>query len=519
MPPTNVQLSIWWKTFRNFSGKGLSLRLTLATLLYSLLVAVFVSVIQIYLTYQDGVSNAREIFIEVESSYLPNLSASLWEVDSNRTQMLLDGLARLPNVSFVKLTDQAGQRWEKLAPIHKPLSSRTFTLTYHEGETRQEFQLGTLYMELSDRLVIKELKAQAISIAITSSATLLLGSVFVLILFQYWVTRHLEKMATFASNLDLARLNEKLMLDRRSNSVADELDLVANAINSMQTTIKDELATRKIVEDELRKHKEHLEDTVLQRTLALEEKSVQLEKQTQALESQNRELDAYAHSVAHDLKTPLTTLIGMSTLLNSGAIAFSPEQTRNSIAIIHRTAAKMNAIIDALLLLASVRRADNLSPAIIDLRKVAEEAQARLAELAERHGSRITFTGTWLPALGYEPWIEEVWVNYLSNAIKYGGTPARIEIGCELINESQIKCWVRDYGAGIEASKRADLFIQFSRLDPHVSDGHGLGLSIVKRIIQRLHGNVGYEDAPGGGSCFWFTLPAITQTLASKISQ
>jgi signal transduction histidine kinase len=309
------------------------------------------------------------------------------------------------------------------------------------------------------------------------------------------------------------------MLDRRSNSVADELDLVANAINSMQTTIKDELATRKIVEDELRKHKEHLEDTVLQRTLALEEKSVQLEKQTQALESQNRELDAYAHSVAHDLKTPLTTLIGMSTLLNSGAIAFSPEQTRNSIAIIHRTAAKMNAIIDALLLLASVRRADNLSPAIIDLRKVAEEAQARLAELAERHGSRITFTGTWLPALGYEPWIEEVWVNYLSNAIKYGGTPARIEIGCELINESQIKCWVRDYGAGIEASKRADLFIQFSRLDPHVSDGHGLGLSIVKRIIQRLHGNVGYEDAPGGGSCFWFTLPAITQTLASKISQ
>lgn len=505
-----------WNIFRGWNGKGLSLRLTFTTLLYSLWVAVFVSVIQIYLTYQDGASKARSIFTEVESSYIPNLSASLWEVDISRTQMLMDGLSHLPNVSFVQLTDQTGQHWKKLAPVHKPLASRKFTLKYHESESNQEFNLGDVYIELSDSLVIKQLKAQAISIAVTTSATLLLGSLFVLILFQYWVTRHLEKMADFTGNLDLTQLNKKLLLDRHSNNVADELDLVVNAINNMQMTIKEELLARKRIEDELREHKDHLEDIVVQRTLALEEKSLQLEKQTQALESQNRELDAYAHSVAHDLKTPLTTLIGMSSLLNSGAIAFSPEQTRNSISIIHRTATKMSAIIDALLLLASVRRADNLSPEIINVRKIAEEAQLRLAELAERHGSHITYIGTWLPALGYEPWIEEVWVNYLSNAIKYGGTPAHIEIGCELIDDHHNKYWVRDYGAGIAASKRSDLFVQFSRLDPHASDGHGLGLSIVKRIIQRLHGNVGYEDAQGGGSCFWFTLPVITQTIPAK---
>lgn len=502
--------------FRDWSGRGLSLRLTFATLLYSLWVAVFVSVIQIYFTYQDGTQKAQGIFTEIESSYVPNLSASLWEVDSSRTQMLLEGLSNLPNVSFAKLTDQTGQHWEKLAPTHKPLASQKFQLNYRDSDSDQKFNVGTLYVELSDSLVIKQLKAQAIGIAVTTAATLLLGSLFVLILFQYWVTRHLEKMANFTGNLDLTHLNKKLMLERRPNNVADELDLVVNAINRMQTTIKEELAARVKIEDELREHKEHLEEIIVQRTIALEAKSAQLEKQTQALENQNRELDAYAHSVAHDLKTPLTTLIGMSSLLNSGAIAFSPEQTRNSISIIHRTATKMSAIIDALLLLASVRRADNLSPEIVNVRKIAEEAQLRLAGLVERHGSQITFTGTWLPALGYEPWVEEVWVNYLSNAIKYGGTPARIEIGCELIDDHHNKYWVRDYGAGIAANKRADLFVQFSRLDPHTSDGHGLGLSIVKRIIQRLHGNVGYEDAPGGGSCFWFTLPVITQTLPPK---
>lgn len=502
--------------FHAWSGRGLSLKLTFATLLYSLCVAVLVSAIQIYLTYQDGASKARNVFIDVETNYVPSLSASLWEVDNNRTQILLEGLSHLPNVSFVQITDQTGQQWSKLSAARKPLAAQKFPLKYRATQGPEEFSLGNLYVELSDSLVIKQLKAQAIGIAVTTAATLFLGSLFVLVLFQYWVTRHLEKMATFTGSLDLSRLNNKLILDRGTNTAGDELDLVVNAINNMQLTIKDELATRKKIEDELREHKEHLEEIVAQRTLALEAKSAQLERQTLALESQNRELDAYAHSVAHDLKTPLTTLIGMSSLLNSGAIAFSPEQTRNSISIIHRTATKMSAIIDALLLLASVRRADNLSPEIVNVRKIAEEAKQRLAELAERHGSQISFTGTWLPALGYEPWIEEVWVNYLSNAIKYGGTPAHIEIGCESIDDHHNKYWVRDHGAGIAGSKRAELFVQFSRLDPHATDGHGLGLSIVKRIIQRLHGNVGYEDASGGGSCFWFTLPTITQAVPPK---
>jgi signal transduction histidine kinase len=501
-----------WNIFRRWNNKGLSLKLTLSTLLYSLLVAIVVSAIQIYLAYHQGTSKVRTVLREVEASYIPNLTASLWEVDSSRTQLLLDELSHLPNVNFVELTDQNGQRWSKSSPMHRPLATQHFPLKYHDQDSHQEFMLGDLYLELSDDLVIKQLKDQAVGIAVTTSTTLLLGSVFVLILFQYWVTRHLQRMASFTNDLDLASLNQQLQLDRH-NKHTDELDLLVNAINKMQMTIKEELLARKKIEDELREHKDHLEDIVVQRTLALEAKTAQLEKQTQALESQNRELDAYAHSVAHDLKTPLTTLIGMSSLLNSGAIAFSPEQSRNSIAIIHRTATKMSAIIDALLLLASVRRADNLSPEIINPRKIAEEAQARLAELAERHGSHISFTGTWRPALGYEPWIEEVWVNYLSNAIKYGGTPAWIEIGCEPIDEHHNKYWVRDRGAGIAASKRAELFVQFSRLDPHVSDGHGLGLSIVKRIIQRLHGKVGYEEAPGGGSCFWFTLPAITQAI------
>jgi signal transduction histidine kinase len=194
--------------------------------------------------------------------------------------------------------------------------------------------------------------------------------------------------------------------------------------------------------------------------------------------------------------------------MESGLIFDSPEKIRQSVEVIHRTALKMGSIIDALLLLASVRRSDDVHREPFDVQATAREACARLGDLAKRHNATITFTSSWQVALGYPQWIEEVWMNYISNAIKYGGDEPRIEIGCEVENQT-IKYWVRDHGEGIPTQRQKELFIQFSRLAPQISEGHGLGLSIVKRIVERLGGKVGYLDAEGGGGCFWFTLPTI----------
>jgi len=486
----------------------LSFRLALTTVFFSMLIALLVSGAQIYHAYQQGVESARMRMINIESTYAPSLAAGLWEVNALRVDALMDAIAQIPDVSFVQLTDDAGMQWLRhTAANEKPWMSRSFALVYEQNNRR--FAVGTLYVEMTGQYIFNNLVHRALSIAITTFTTLLLSTALILWLFQRWVTQHLERMAQFAQELDLNKLDTALVLNRTPRSKPDELDMVVTAINNMRLTLQDDLAVRSQIEDELRRHKYNLEELVQRRTAELQDKNAQLERQSTEVEAQNRELDAYAHSVAHDLKTPLTTIIGRAQLLNAMGGSLTPQQVKESHASIHRTALKMANIINALLLLASVRREDDVRTDLIQLKPLAQEACERVNHHKQEANATIEFVGQWLPAIGYDQWVEEVWVNYISNAIKYGGAPPLIEIGCTPLNNGFNKYWVRDHGNGVARHRQGDLFVEFSRITPTTTaEGHGLGLSIVKRIIDRLRGEVGYEQATSGGSIFWFTLPA-----------
>jgi signal transduction histidine kinase len=104
-------------------------------------------------------------------------------------------------------------------------------------------------------------------------------------------------------------------------------------------------------------------------------------------------------------------------------------------------------------------------------------------------------------------------VNYLSNGLKYGGRPPRIELGADRVEHGPggqplIRFWIRDNGAGLTPEERAKLFVPFTQLAQVEVEGHGLGLSIVQRIVDKLGGRAGVESEVGRGSLFWFTLPA-----------
>jgi len=114
----------------------------------------------------------------------------------------------------------------------------------------------------------------------------------------------------------------------------------------------------------------------------------------------------------------------------------------------------------------------------------------------------------WPLAVGYGPWIEEVWANYINNAIKYGGEPPCVRLGATAQPDGTIRFWVSDNGAGLSEEEQARLFTPFTRLDQVRARGYGLGLSIVRRIMDRLGGEVGVESRDGEGSVFSFVLPA-----------
>ena len=221
------------------------------------------------------------------------------------------------------------------------------------------------------------------------------------------------------------------------------------------------------------------------------------------------ELDAFTYTVAHDLKNPLSTVSGFAELLLLLNITLSEEEKIDLLTKIMLGADKMGNIIDALLLLANVRKADDLQMEEVHMYLLISEVKGRLNTMFEEHTPELIEPELWPIGMGYVPWVEEIWANYMSNAIKYGGRPARIEIGADEPIDGMIRYWIKDNGKGLTAEEQTCLFMPFTRLaSTKKMSGHGLGLSIVQRIAQKMGGEVGVESNVGEGSLFYFTLPA-----------
>lgn len=153
-------------------------------------------------------------------------------------------------------------------------------------------------------------------------------------------------------------------------------------------------------------------------------------------------------------------------------------------------------IINEILLLSEIQQ-KRVEPTPIDMVNLIERILKSLALTFEHYQGEISLPQTWHTALGHAPWIEEVWTNYITNALKYGGDPPRLQLGSTLLADNMVGFWVRDNG---------DQFTQLVTLN---FNGHGLGLWIVKRIIKKLGGDTWVESKgiPGRDSVFYFSLP------------
>lgn len=220
-------------------------------------------------------------------------------------------------------------------------------------------------------------------------------------------------------------------------------------------------------------------------------------------------LDAYSHTVAHDLRNPVSVIRGyleladMSLSAGDSRAGYYVEQAQKSIQT-------MTGIINLLLLLATLRSADELEFQPLDMPALVQHVLDRLVFDIERTQAQIHVQEDLPAAYGYANWVKEVWLNYLSNAMKYGGSPPIIHIRSELDpnNLSMVRYSVQDNGVGITREEQSQLFQKFNRLDRHSEiEGHGLGLLIVRQMVERMGGRVGVQSKPNEGSTFYFVLP------------
>jgi signal transduction histidine kinase len=229
---------------------------------------------------------------------------------------------------------------------------------------------------------------------------------------------------------------------------------------------------------------------------------------TLELETKNKELEAFSYSVSHDLRNPLTSVLGFSQLLLRKYATDLPPEAREMIGDIATSAEGMAQVIDGLLRLARLGH----QPLTKELVKVAPLVREVLAELQRQpSGRQVDVQIDELDdAVGDPALLRQVFVNLLSNAIKFAGgkdTPS-VVVTCQRLEGEKIYS-VRDNGVGFDLQQAKQLFGAFQRLKGSEKfAGTGVGLSIVHRIVTRHGGRVWAEAQVGQGATFHFSLPS-----------
>jgi len=230
-------------------------------------------------------------------------------------------------------------------------------------------------------------------------------------------------------------------------------------------------------------------------------------ERTEELKVANRELEAFSYSVSHDLRAPLRAVTGYAEMLLTDYLAQLPEDAQRLLRNVSAGAQRMDQLINDLLRLSQLGR-QPLSRQQFELGALARQVFDSLS--ADCAGRRIELTLADLPpCAGDIALLRQVFANLLSNALKFTRQrdPACIEIGGR-VEQGVLTCFVKDNGAGFDMKYADKLFGVFQRLHrAEEFEGTGVGLSIVKRIIERHGGRIWVEAAPDQGATFSFTLP------------
>ncbi len=227
------------------------------------------------------------------------------------------------------------------------------------------------------------------------------------------------------------------------------------------------------------------------------------------LEAKNNELERFTYTVSHDLKAPLVTIRGFLGFARKDAATGDSERLERDLARIDAAAEKMLGLLEDLLELSRVGLLVD-RPKDVAFGKIVDEALELVAGTVRERGVEVEVASDLPLVRGDRARLVEVLQNLLENAARYMGRQAspRIDVGRRR-DESEQVLFVRDNGMGIEPDYHEKVFGLFERLDPEASEGTGIGLALVKRIIEVHGGRIWVEsDGAGRGSTFCFTLPA-----------
>ncbi|MCG6971160.1 MAG: PAS domain S-box protein [Gammaproteobacteria bacterium] len=451
-------------------------------------------------------SNAPDMSRQIEAILwnIPRLKAHMDAVIANKYELRDVEIAQdIENLGYKTLRFNACELWQP------SLQPRRFLLTIEDitQKKRSEQQAQALLQSAPDAIVvvdengcIKIINQRTESMFGYQSAELI-GQPLEILVPDRYRQQHFQ-------------YREKFLQHPRSQAMSIVQDIYAKHKNGSEIPVDVSLSPfestegllvvgavrdvseHKYIESELRRHRDHLEDLVAQRTADLQ--------------ASNKELESYSYSIAHDLRAPLRAITSFSQILQEDAkdkLSADDLEHLNRVIVAGK---KMAQLIDDILELSRITRKE-IHFSSVNLSKISHDIVARLTQLHPDRNVRCQVQEN-LIVSGDARLLECALQNLLENAWKFtrGKTPASIEIGAVDKGE-ETQCYVKDNGIGFDMEYAEKLFRPFHRLHSAEDyDGTGVGLATVRRIIQRHGGRVWAQSELRQGATFYFTIPIKT---------
>jgi len=250
-------------------------------------------------------------------------------------------------------------------------------------------------------------------------------------------------------------------------------------------------------------------EEMLQNRLEIEERiTKELEAKTEELSKSNTELNSFVYTVSHDLKAPVVSLQGFSSLLMKDCKDSLDEMGRMYIDRILKNSERMGTLIEDLLELSRIGRMEGQAEPVSISDIVSNVADELATQLGEK-GTKLEVKGDMPTLLCNRTRVSQIFANLIGNANKFMGEDNEaptIEVGCE-DQESYYRFYVKDNGIGIDEEYHEKIFQIFQRLDDIDTEGTGVGLAIVRKIVESLGGKIWVDSAKGQGTTMYFTMP------------
>ncbi len=438
------------------------------------LIAVLASAVQIYIEYDKDVHRVESRFELIESSYIPAVAASLWQIDEDQARLILAGIKSLPDVAYVEIKSRDSDFFASLGDrIGSRYLTREVEVTYSNQE-HQPVVIGTLTASLTLDAVIARTYGLGLNILITNVLKTLLLAVYVVFLLRNRITRHLIHIVRYLESNDQSR---PLKLERRQHS-EDELDVMVQSINNKNDEIREKIQT-------IENHKVELQNTV--------------DEKTQALSKTAETKATLLRVLCHDLSNPLVLITGLLELFANNRIPDDKKQAKYKT--LSRAAQLMADILSNVREMEAVDSGKrNITITPVNLERMFDDLNLifrdRLFEkqiCLEIENELPDNIGVLADPVSLS---NHVFNNLVSNALKFSFPGSKVRIVARAEGD-QVHVSISDTGVGMSEEIAQAIFDptrQTTRPGTAGEKGTGFGMPIVKSFVEKYGGRIQVES-------------------------